>query len=302
MPKPAGDGLSYFPFDADFFGDIRIKILRGSEYGNTTVIVYLYILCEICKGKGYYVEYSEDFAYVVSCDLNIPQTAVSEIVSLFIEKKVFDKGLFEEYGVLSSDEIQKQYVAVQKRLRKKRSFDSRYILDKSLLAKTEDNCAKTAEICANTADNYANTAEICAKTADNYAITAENYAITPEKCVQNSTKEKKYESKYESKEKSKEKNKEENKNESKYLKERENEGSASPFEALRSLYGENIFLGYYNKACKYYKNADDEYKASVIRRWIDEDNVKPLKSGNSSIEYDYKYASDELRCLMEEYD
>lgn len=43
MARPMKNGLTYFPFDVDFFTDKKIKRLRA-KYGADGIAVYMYLL------------------------------------------------------------------------------------------------------------------------------------------------------------------------------------------------------------------------------------------------------------------
>ena len=68
MARPQKEGLEYFSLDVDFFSDRKIKILKG-RFGADGITYYLYLLCEIYKGHGYYLEVDEDFDYITSSEL-----------------------------------------------------------------------------------------------------------------------------------------------------------------------------------------------------------------------------------------
>ena len=55
MARPQKEGLEYFSLDVDFFSDRKIKILKG-RFGADGITYYLYLLCEIYKGHGYYLD------------------------------------------------------------------------------------------------------------------------------------------------------------------------------------------------------------------------------------------------------
>ena len=116
MARPQCDGLSYFPFDVDFFSDRKIKIIRGSEYGTDAIIIYIYLLCEIYKGKGYYIAYDDDLVCCASADTGVPEGKTRQIVQLLASKSLFDNTLFQSVKVLTSAGIQERFqLAVKSR-------------------------------------------------------------------------------------------------------------------------------------------------------------------------------------------
>ena len=53
-------GLDYFSLDVGLFSDKKIKSLRA-HFGADGIAFYLYILCEVYKDQGYYVQADADF-------------------------------------------------------------------------------------------------------------------------------------------------------------------------------------------------------------------------------------------------
>ncbi len=107
MARIKQDGLAYFPFDVSFFDGRKIKALR-SKFGCDGICLYIYLLAEIYRDKGYYLEIDEDFYGIVADDNGISADTAKEIVTYFCKHDFFSKSLFEK-NVLTSTEIQKQY-------------------------------------------------------------------------------------------------------------------------------------------------------------------------------------------------
>ena len=51
MARPMKNGLTYFPFDVDFFTDKKIKRLRA-KYGADGIAVYMYLFALLKKWFG----------------------------------------------------------------------------------------------------------------------------------------------------------------------------------------------------------------------------------------------------------
>ena len=67
MARPQKEGLDYFPLDVDFFSNRKIKALMG-RFGAQGVTYYLYLLCEIYREHGYYLQTDDDFDYIISAE------------------------------------------------------------------------------------------------------------------------------------------------------------------------------------------------------------------------------------------
>lgn len=127
MARPKKNGLSYFPLDADFFEDNKIKILKA-RYKADGITMYIYLLCEIYK-QGYYIEVDDDFEFILSDDLGIDQNKVKQVLNFLLKRSLFDDKLFNSDKVLTSAGIQRRFqIAVKERARKNPVEVGRYWL------------------------------------------------------------------------------------------------------------------------------------------------------------------------------
>lgn len=108
MARPIKKGLSYFPFDVDFFEDRKIKELKG-KYGSDGITVYMYLLCLIYKENGYFLQLDDGFNYVASADLNMDSDKIGQIINFLCKRSLFDDTLFTSDKVLSARSIQLRY-------------------------------------------------------------------------------------------------------------------------------------------------------------------------------------------------
>lgn len=108
MARPQKKGLSYFPFDVDFFNDRKIKILF-SKFGSMGIMIYIYIICEIYKEKGYYLLLDEETVDFFCSELKITKNEFADFIEFFLKKNLFDKKLWENYRVIASRPIQERY-------------------------------------------------------------------------------------------------------------------------------------------------------------------------------------------------
>lgn len=101
-------GLFFFYFDVNFFGDKNIKILRA-RYGSDGIVLYIYILCEVYKDNGYYMQVDDDFIYTASSDLNMSSEKIGQMLNFLLKRSLLDDTLFQSDKVLTSTGIQKHY-------------------------------------------------------------------------------------------------------------------------------------------------------------------------------------------------
>lgn len=120
-------GLDYFPLDIDFMQNRLVRRIMKREGDGVLATLVSAFSC-IYGGEGYYVLTDALFYEDISANL-YQQTAadVKRILTLAAEYGIFDATLFRECGVLTSAEIQKQYLFSTKR-RKTSAIDSRFNL------------------------------------------------------------------------------------------------------------------------------------------------------------------------------
>lgn len=136
MAKP---GLEYFPFDIDFFQDIRIRKLIKRQ-GGKAVTVYALLLCLIYK-NGYYMQWDKELPFICSEISSFDEAYVSEVIKTCLTLGLFDKNLYETELVLTSKGIQVRYCNIQ-RLNKRMSRIDKYSLSEELTKTPAKNSRK----------------------------------------------------------------------------------------------------------------------------------------------------------------
>ena len=117
-------GIDYFPLDVAL--DEKWELIE-SEFGLTGFGVVVKLLQRIYGGQGYYVEWTNEVALLFAKKIGLGGNAVSEIVSASVKRGIFDKTLYEKYGILTSAGIQDRYFEAVSR-RKNVKVDPRYLL------------------------------------------------------------------------------------------------------------------------------------------------------------------------------
>ncbi|MCD8092687.1 MAG: DUF4373 domain-containing protein [Bacteroides sp.] len=120
-------GLDYFPMNTDFIHDRLVRRILKRE-GDAALAVLLQTLCSIYSGEGYYV-LADRLFYDDLADSPYQQEAsdVERIISLAVEYGLFDATLFEKCHVLTSADIQRQFLFITKR-RNSSTIDACYNL------------------------------------------------------------------------------------------------------------------------------------------------------------------------------
>lgn len=127
MPRIKKRGLDYFPIDINFMQNRLIRRIMKRE-GEGALATLLSAFSCIYGGEGYYVQTDELFYEDLSASLyNQTAADVKRILALATEYGIFDAGLFGKQGILTSAEMQSQYLFSTKR-RKSSVIDERYCL------------------------------------------------------------------------------------------------------------------------------------------------------------------------------
>lgn len=118
MSRPIKSGLSYFPLDVWFFEGRKIRRLMKAM-GNESALIYLSVLCDIYKERGYYLLYSDDYCFDLSMTFNLPEKTIRQIILYCAKIDLFDARLFSTNSALTSAGIQARYKEICKRSKSK---------------------------------------------------------------------------------------------------------------------------------------------------------------------------------------
>lgn len=173
-------GLDYFPLNTDFMHDRVVRRVMKRE-GDSAFAILLYTLSYIYSGEGYYIYTDDDFYDELSDQFfNTDNDGVRRVIRLMVEYGFFDTGLYERYGILTSADIQRQFLFITRRRR-----NQQHILpDYCLLSEEEvepsaesvrssnvssisspDDVAESPEIVTQTRDNVTQTGDMVTKSA-----------------------------------------------------------------------------------------------------------------------------------------
>ncbi len=112
----AKEGLDYFPLDCLL--DDKWNLLMA-DCGMTGFAIAVRLLQKIYGEHGYYCEFDERRALLLSGSWFGPGASkagtIEETVKVALREGIFDRDLFESYGILTSHGIQLRYVEAAKR-------------------------------------------------------------------------------------------------------------------------------------------------------------------------------------------
>lgn len=112
--------LNYFTIDTDRYQDRRIKRLKKA-YSCDGIAVYDYLLCEIYRDRGCYIELDEDLIFDVAEYWDIDEERVKEIVEYCASIGLFSEGMLSKKSILTSASIQRRYIEMSARAKRKDS-------------------------------------------------------------------------------------------------------------------------------------------------------------------------------------
>lgn len=125
MGRNKKDGLSYFPFDVDFFQDLKIRKLIKYQ-GSNAIAIYAFILCNIYK-DGYYIRWDNDLPFIISEQTGYEESYIVEVINCCLDIGLFSKNLFDSERVITSFGIQDRYRKINDLCRRKSDI-SEYML------------------------------------------------------------------------------------------------------------------------------------------------------------------------------
>ena len=78
MSRQKKSGLDYFPFEVDFFQDIKIrKLIRRN--GGKAIAVYALLLCYIYK-SGYFMTWDKELPFIISEQTGYGEVYIQEVL------------------------------------------------------------------------------------------------------------------------------------------------------------------------------------------------------------------------------
>lgn len=147
---PEKSRLDWFKLDCST--DDKIELLEA-EFGLQAFAIVVRLWQKIYGGEGYYCNWNDDVALVFAKKNNVGVKVVSEIVLASIKRGIFDKGMYEKYGILTSHGIQSRYFEAVGR-RKCGKIKSIYLLREH--TQNTDNVNNLTSNVSNSAPNASN--------------------------------------------------------------------------------------------------------------------------------------------------
>lgn len=111
MARPTKQGVDYFPLDVHL--DNKFKFIE-IKYGLKGFGVVVKMMQNIYS-QGYWAAWGEDEQLLFASEIKVDFGEIEQITEECIKRDIFDKGLFEKFGILTSQGIQKRYKEIVRR-------------------------------------------------------------------------------------------------------------------------------------------------------------------------------------------
>ena len=158
-------GLDYFPMSTSFMHDRMVRRIMRRE-GDSAFATLVETLSYIYAGKGYYISVGDEFyEELVDSLYSTELDDVKRIISLSVEYGLFDAGLFRQYNILTSADIQRQFLFITKR-RSRRHISPDYCLlpdEETVHSTLPDAVAETPDIVTQTLDTVTESPDTATK-------------------------------------------------------------------------------------------------------------------------------------------
>lgn len=109
------DGVDYWNIDVSFFENKKVRLIRG-EFGIKGVYLCILLLNEIYRTGGYYKKWDRDDCLLLSDSSGVAGDCspelIAEVVQGLVRRSLFDKGVLDRFGVLTSAEIQRRFLRI----------------------------------------------------------------------------------------------------------------------------------------------------------------------------------------------
>ncbi|MDD6332323.1 MAG: DUF4373 domain-containing protein [Clostridium sp.] len=152
MARPTKAGLDYFELDCQLEEKVR---LIQAEYGLKGFAIVVKLYQKIYGELGYYCEWNDDSLLLFMSENGLPsdnKNLIQSIVDACIRRNIFSQQLFDKFGILTSEGIQKRYLNATSR-REKVEMKKEY-----LLLSVGNN---TNNVCINSINVNRNSVNVC---------------------------------------------------------------------------------------------------------------------------------------------
>lgn len=133
-------GFDFYRTDTDRYQDIKIKRLK-KKYKCNGIAVYDYILNEIYRVRGYYLEWDTNMSFDIADYWDIDEALVIEIVNYCCQINLFHKPFITSENIITSKSIQVRFLKMSKiSKRNDTKIQEEYLLIQEESVKLPEEC------------------------------------------------------------------------------------------------------------------------------------------------------------------
>lgn len=154
--------------DANWYNDLKVRKLKKLMGGGALGV--LMVLYAKIQEEGYCIGWDDDQLFYLSDDSGQEIDYTRRVVEECVEVGLFDRKLFQDYGILTSRRIQLNFIEAKKR--SSNQIDERFLLVSAAktgvsAAKTNVNATETTALSTESTEVGAESTEVDAKSAQN---------------------------------------------------------------------------------------------------------------------------------------
>ena len=127
MPKTAKKGFTYFRFETDHFYDPKVKRLKN-KFGMEGWGVFHFIVNEIFRVEGCYMVMDADGLFDIADYSRMDECRIAAIIDYCTDLGLFDKRLWQEKQILTSEYIQELYTGICKAIHRRPAIPGELLL------------------------------------------------------------------------------------------------------------------------------------------------------------------------------
>ena len=147
MARPTETGIEYFPINTNILYSKKVKLVVA-EFGPKAWVVLLLLYCKIYREKGYWVDWMDvdDKLLFAQDECKIDLKFIDEVIEGCIRRSLFDKRVFEMFGVLTSDRIQSNYFTATARYKKVEFIEEFLVKNSDVNINRENVCINSINV------------------------------------------------------------------------------------------------------------------------------------------------------------
>ncbi len=132
MARSDKASIGYFSIDIDMNNDEKIEYLLA-EHGLLGKAVIIELYSKIYGSNGYYIDWNDRITKLFVRNLYLDLSFFNDVLDFALNNNIFDKNIFDKYGILTSKRIQKNYFIAAKYKKEVDVFQDYLLVKKNVL-------------------------------------------------------------------------------------------------------------------------------------------------------------------------